>query len=385
MTLIKYIVGGTLVAFATSSLALTIGSVRGDVWLEQALELVVPIQMDTPADATTVCPIVELSYGDSTVDPRLVRVAADSSPDSDVLRLRISSAAPVNDAVVNLVVQAGCAQKVVRRFQLLPDVQTAAATAPLPAVQEVPLLASPPATPSPDTAAAKPFRSAPGAGPAGADRARKPPSTPARAKARPPAPTPPPDAGAGGARLTLDPLSAVGQRGAVPLASQAPDPDMMAAQEELQKLRADYLGLQLQAARTETEFASLREHLAKAESERNMVIMVAGGAFAAMVVVVAAGLVWWGRKERERLRQQEALDDEEQELLSDLNAVAADKWQAPAPFRTAAVEEEVTVAMPLDPVVVEQQTTATVPMAARPGPAIDIDIDLPLGQQGYRL
>jgi hypothetical protein len=344
--MMKLLVGAALVGVAVASAALTIGPVRGDVWMEQPLELVVPLQLDSGAEpGASVCATAEVSYGDSVIDARWVRVLQEPVGDAvgGNYRLRVLASVPINEAVVTVLVQAGCEQKVTRRFQLLPDVAHLATA--MPAVRtpvaEVPLAAIDHASPTGGAAAPvvaaqntpaldKPVaakRVKPSAMPGAAPAA-----SPARKRAAQ-APVPRADA-IPTPHLTLDAVAVFGQRVATPeAASVAASPDAMQAMDELQKLRADYQGLQERANRNEAEFAAMRRHLEQAQADRSMVIAWAVGGFVALVVLVLGGLLWLGRRERvgmARVTGTSELDAEATALLEDFQPSAADKWFAPA-------------------------------------------------------
>lgn len=351
MTMYKHIVGLTLAISVGGSLALTIGSVQGDVWIERALDLSVAVQLDTATEPTALCAQAELAYGDSPVESRWLRLTAENGAEAESVRLRIVSSAPVNDAVVNLVVQVGCEQKVVRHFLLLPDLPPLKSEPAMriPLVEQAPAVSAEPAPPA--AKPPKPARSlqrsttrtgtnTAAAAPRGDAQRIQPPASEKSAPATP--------------HLSLQPLAILERRVLPEQASHAPDPGLLAAQEELHQLRQDYQGLQLQAARTEAEFVALRQHLAQAEASRNTIITVVTVGFAALVALTAAGLLWWGRRERARLAQ--GFDPDAETILSDRSAVPADQWMAPQSDHPAPEE---------DP----------------PDAVVEIDVALPLGQQ----
>ena len=121
MRTFKWMVGLALTSAAAGSTALTIGPVRGPVWLQQKFDIVVPVQLEpgTPTDA--LCAYADLSFGESQVDRNQVQVTVESSATPDTASLRITSRTTVNEPVVTLVLQVGCEQRVVRQYVLLPD------------------------------------------------------------------------------------------------------------------------------------------------------------------------------------------------------------------------------------------------------------------------
>ncbi len=115
MRTFKWMVGLALTSAAAGSTALTIGPVRGPVWLQQKFDIVVPVQLEpgTPTDA--LCAYADLSFGESQVDRNQVQVAVESSATPDTASLRITSRTTVNEPVVTLALQVGCEQRVVRQ------------------------------------------------------------------------------------------------------------------------------------------------------------------------------------------------------------------------------------------------------------------------------
>lgn len=328
--------GGTCLASA----ALTIGPVRQSVWLEQRLDITVPIQLDAPTPADAVCASADVYFGDSLVDRSRVHVQPENTETPEGARLRITTTAAVNEPVVTVELQVGCAPRVLRRFVLLPD---------------IPVRGEPPAqggTPTPDLASV-PLAPAAITGAAlsdgtGAQRSAtgpvQQPSTPAPAvrphpKPRlhlslqaPPPRTPP--ASRAGDRLTLAPL----QPAEVPASPQATPP--MAATpavvassptdaERMLELQGHVLQLLQQSADNDAKMAALRARVEQAERERATLatVLAVAGTTAALA---AAAVPLWLRRRRQRPEEDPALDPEAQELIVDFNPVDADRWN-PAP------------------------------------------------------
>lgn len=394
MAIIKRFVGLVLVVTAGSSAALNIGMLRGSAWIEQPLNVVVPIQRDTANETDGLCPSAEVAYADSTLEMRRVNLVQEPNEAGDVVRLRVSTSVPVNEAYVSIVVQVGCTRKVSRRFVLLTDFPQraeltsgrSAAAAEVPTVE--PSAASAPATAASGTATTLPadattsdtsgsasggtvaptatttVSAAPSAVPG---RATPPPvRAKPRSKPRPPEAVAVPEKKPEGSRLKLDAVQVSPQKirqlesaspaepsspAATPAAETASEPALAASErEEQQKLRADLQWLQMQAAKNELEFAALRKRLEEAESDRSIAIIAAATGFALLLALAVAALLWMGRRERERsaLAPSSELDPDEEKLVADFNPVDADKW-TPASKADAGVSvEEVDLPLPVD-------------------------------------
>ena len=344
MRTFKWMVGLALTSAAAGSTALTIGPVRGPVWLQQKFDIVVPVQLEpgTPTDA--LCAYADLSFGESQVDRNQVQVAVESSATPDTASLRITSRTTVNEPVVTLVLQVGCEQRVVRQYVLLPDMpvlDTADSRRPSVVPESavpVPLVAGDSSTTSPSESV--------NASDAPAPPAERPPEV----KPRPPAvvvrPKPKP-------RLRLElqappprrtapvvvepraaelPLPSLGEQARPPEdAASAPQeaPDAQAQQEQrVQQLQGDIQLLLKQAAENDAKLADLRVRMEKAESDRATLASVLGGAV--VVVLLAVAVAWWMRRRQAvALVDDPELDPEARDLIVDFNPVDADHWAHP--------------------------------------------------------
>ena len=148
------ILGVALLLLALNSNALTLGRLRGVALVGQPLDVLVQVPLAAEEDASGVCFSADVFYADVLQDASSVRVNVEPAGQDLGLKVRILSSALVNDPVVSVVLHAGCAQKMSRRYVLLsdipsetmapraPQVRTASAMAPV-SVTPLPPVSSP--------------------------------------------------------------------------------------------------------------------------------------------------------------------------------------------------------------------------------------------------
>lgn len=136
-------VGVPLLALAGSSFALSLGGVRGNAVLGQALSLAFELKLESGEDVDPGCLRAQLAQGDTRIDGSRVTLAISGNAGDRVVRLRSST--PVDEPVVTVTLSASCGQQVTRRYVLLTELPqdaraaaSAGATAsnlPMPVVQ----------------------------------------------------------------------------------------------------------------------------------------------------------------------------------------------------------------------------------------------------------
>lgn len=361
--------GLVLAGTAVGSAALTIGAVRSPVWLEQRLDITVPVQLDPGAAPDALCTQAEVLFGDNTLSPSQVQVAVENAAAADSVKLRITTSTPVNEPIVTLVLQLGCTQKVSRQFLLLPDMPVLGDSAPRrdPALADpapVPLVsvastATPAATGAVSTETASATSTATTGSPqkekaqavSGPVAAPVAPAVVARPKPKPrlrlelqapvPRRTPPPTAAATGPHLALEPLQALGEQvrkleETAPLPQEATSAASAPEVDRMQQLQSDIQLLLKQAADNDAKLAALRERMEQAESDR-ATMASALGVGGILLLLAAAVALWMYRRQRAaQVDADEDWDPEAQNLIVDFNPVDADQWEPPAPAARAA-------------------------------------------------
>ncbi|QHI97269.1 hypothetical protein GT347_04300 [Xylophilus rhododendri] len=115
----QVVLGAALCAVAWKAEALSMGPSRGEAIVGQALDLSFDIALDAGSDASSSCVSAELFYGDSRVDPTRVRVTTRAGAQPLQAVVQVSSVLAVNEPVVAVLLRAGCATAVSRRYTLL--------------------------------------------------------------------------------------------------------------------------------------------------------------------------------------------------------------------------------------------------------------------------
>ncbi|GAC1525049.1 MAG: hypothetical protein NVS2B4_00690 [Ramlibacter sp.] len=270
--------------------AATVGRPVGAVLVGQPLEVVVPLVLDGAGDSAAECAEVEVFYGDSKVPAGNVRTDLQTGPRGPAVRVRSGSA--VNEPVVTIYLQLGCASRLTRRLVLLaePDpgadvqrqfVAAAAPFVPSQAAERTSSVVPANLAPSRDRpAAVQPVASAP-------RRVKS--SRPQTAIA------------AGGRRADANLLPAVQATPAmrnqlkldVPIgvAEPAAPPDEALRQAaRLESIERDLRDMRQLMQRTDAAYLQLQAQLARAQSQRGAELLVYA---LAVLLAVMAGVVAW--------------------------------------------------------------------------------------------
>ena len=96
---------------------MTLGPLQGSATIGQALDVSAPVVFDNVDDA---CLNADVLYGDTRLSASQVHIALVDSGGGNG-RARITSATPVDEPVVMIVLKAGCAQQSLRRYLVLAD------------------------------------------------------------------------------------------------------------------------------------------------------------------------------------------------------------------------------------------------------------------------
>ncbi len=318
------IVGLALLCVAFGSAALTLGRARGAVLIGQPLDLAVQIQLDGGEEVSASCFDAEVFHADARQDGNQVRVLVEAEPQTRTAKVRILSAAPVDEPVVTVYLHSGCGQKTTRRYVLLADLASDAAAVSVPMLvpASVPAAAKPVLTP-PKVASAKPSSRA-SAGPVaaaasvpkaktvavlkavagGAVDGKQPEVKVALSWGRPALSASKAKAGrpVGQSRLKLDPLEVLSDRIANldSFMTFAPSEDALLNIKKVQTLEADVKALRASALKSEASLADFKVRLQKAEADRFPGVVIY--ALAGLVVACLAAVAWlWNRQRRAAL------------------------------------------------------------------------------------
>lgn len=283
------ILGVTLLFVALGCDALTLGRVRGAAWVGKPLDMVIPVQLDAGEDAAALCFEAGVFHADTRQEASRVRVLVEATEQAQSVNVRVRSSALVDEPVVTVYLRTGCGQKTSRRYVLLADVPSDAAT-PLAAAR--PPIAR--ALPTSVTALApEPADVAPPETPP-AVQARK-----ARVPKKPPVTRAAPDKklperASGQSRLKLDPLELLSDRVANLDAYMTFEPpeDALRNRQRMQVLEDALKTSQLQAVKTEASLADLKQRLQQAESERFPVVVLYGLLTLVLASLTAVAFLW---------------------------------------------------------------------------------------------
>jgi pilus assembly protein FimV len=265
------ILGIALLLAASSSIALTLGRLRGAALVGLPLDVAVQVQLGEGEDAAALCFEAEVFHADTRQEASRVRVQTGALAPDRTLNVRVVSSVPVDEPVVSVQLRAGCASQTNRRYVLLADVPVsvvAASAAPLvPPVRLAPL---PLAPGSADTKPAVKTQTVPSK-PASKSVVVPPPQSKVLAPVKSQRP-------AGQARLKLDPLDLFSDR----LASLdsfmnfEPPEDALLRTQQLLAMESKLKANQALAAKTEASLLDLRQRLEKAESEHVSAVWLYG-------------------------------------------------------------------------------------------------------------
>lgn len=295
------ILGVALLFVALGCDALTLGRVRGAAWVGKPLDMVIPVQLDAGEDAGTLCFEADVFHADTRQEASRVRVLVEATEQAQSVNVRVRSSALVDEPVVTVYLRTGCGQKTSRRYVLLADVPSDAATPPVAARASIAR-----AVPIPVTALAQEqgdVASPETTPPAQARKVRppKPPVTkvtPVKSSAAPDKKLP--ERASGQSRLKLDPLELLSDRVANLDAYMTFEPpeDALRNRQRVQALEDALKTSQLQAVKTEASLADLKNRLQQAESERFPVTLLYG-LLALVLASLTAVAFLWNRQRRQ--------------------------------------------------------------------------------------
>jgi hypothetical protein len=126
--------GGLLLLITSSSLAVSLGPVRGAALVGRTLDLSVLARLDAGEDAAAMCTEVELTYSDTRIDSSKISVRTSATGEPGQALIRVTSSVIVDEPVVSLNLRAGCSAKNLRRYVLLADLPLQGSDRPLAAI-----------------------------------------------------------------------------------------------------------------------------------------------------------------------------------------------------------------------------------------------------------
>jgi pilus assembly protein FimV len=393
--------------FPIGAAAMSLGRTTSVASLGQALQFRVPITLESGETILPECIAVQVTHGESRLDPQVVRYTLEPERAPGVQMLAVRTLVPIEELVLQVTVGIGCPPRYTRSYTLFPDPPTVTLAA-VPAAPAADMGAapspgdgassSPPLAAAADTAAAAPppAASRPAPRPPPRPKVRPPSRATAKSASRPaavaaaaPSPRVPAAAraavpstsraavAAGGARLLLDPTSPrlkldldepVFMGPAASSVATASAEDALELQ-RLKALESTLSQLQQEGQRQRTNNAQLQKQLQSAQADQRWVPWLIG--LLALSLAAVAALAWrlrrraqsqdwWGASAAESslaplappVPPQEDDDDADLPIASRVQATLPpddDEWRAGrgAAFATAAAYGEAPPTMPL--------------------------------------
>lgn len=333
---LKYLLGALLMGLAASSMAASLGRIRGAAIVGNPLDLTLSVQLDGAENLSSLCVAADVFFGDGQVSPDKVRTLAAQGANPREVLVRIRTASVVDEPVVTLYVREGCAQQYSRKYVLLAEMLGNSAgpiplTLPQAVAAQVPsVTADRDARGKAAAARARQAEAAPRAGKAAyvkpesqaLDRNAEPrpgaamssslAAPPVRAAGKPPKIQARPSR----ARLQLDPIDLAVERDPVLKSSpelltppstdaqkrsvaaalwqalNAQPQDVLRDNQRLKSLESDVAGMLAQSRKTEQAVTELRGQLEQARQERynNWLIYALCGVLA--LALLGAGFLW---------------------------------------------------------------------------------------------
>jgi pilus assembly protein FimV len=118
------------------SMAVGFGSLVNATTLGQALDVTVPVRVDSTERITTDCFSAEVKVGDSPLASGALQLRLYPSPDSGVQWLRVYSSMRIAEPVINVTVSAGCPSRISRQFVVFVDPPSIASEVSVPTAVE---------------------------------------------------------------------------------------------------------------------------------------------------------------------------------------------------------------------------------------------------------
>ncbi len=320
--------GAATAALLTSASAwsLGFGEVRAQAILGQPLNLALPVTLAEGESLGAECASAEVTAGDVRLVPGTVRVRVTQGRDAGEAVIRIATTVPIDEPVLQLVVNAGCPTRVTRAVTVLADppmVSAVVAAVPTEAPPAAPTSVPAGAATAPGAATSAPRRATRPSPPSRATRASLNRSVPIRAAAAPSSPAQarsepsaaaraPAKAAPERARLQLDAARVATTASAVApgpsasevaaaLAAEAARAAASAAQARLGEMEAELARVRADSKAQTEAMLQLRAQMTQDQAQRDRQNLWTPLLLAA-VAVFALVAVWLGW----RLRQQQA-------------------------------------------------------------------------------
>lgn len=118
---LKYILGAVLLVATGSSLAVSLGRMRGATLVGRPFDATLTAQFDGAEGLSAVCVTAEIFFGDAQVPESRVRIVTSAGARPGDASIRIQTTSAVDEPVVTVYVREGCAQKNARKYVILAE------------------------------------------------------------------------------------------------------------------------------------------------------------------------------------------------------------------------------------------------------------------------
>lgn len=316
---LKCLLGALLMVLAASTLAASLGRVRGAAIVGGPLDVTLSAQLDGTENPSSVCLSAEVFFGDSQISPDKVRTSISPGAGAGEVLVRIRTTVVLDEPVVTLYAREGCLQKNSRKYVLLAEM-LGDNSVPVPSTLAQAAAVAAAGTAAPSLAGTSKAKPQTRTSTAMASSLAMPPARTAGKQtpkqAPPPAPVRKP-----GPRLQLAPIDLAAERDPVLRASpelltlpsadaqqrasaaalwqalNAQPQDMARDSQRLKSLESDVAAMLAQSRKTELAVTDLRGQLEQARQERysNWLVYALGAVL--LLALLAAGFFW--RRDRQ--------------------------------------------------------------------------------------
>jgi hypothetical protein len=118
---VKLLLGAFLLSAAAGSLAVSFGSMRGAAIVGSPLDVTLTTQVDPSAGLSALCIVADVFFGDNQIPSSRVNISVERGVTASQALVRIRTNSVVDEPVVTVVAQGGCAQKNTRKYVLLAE------------------------------------------------------------------------------------------------------------------------------------------------------------------------------------------------------------------------------------------------------------------------
>lgn len=123
-TSIKYMLGAVLLGATGSSLAVSLGAMRGAAVVGRSFDMSLTAQLADAEGLSSVCVSADIFFGDNQLPPGRVSIATVAGVKAHEALIRIRADPAVNEPVVTVLLREGCLQSRTRKYVILADIQT---------------------------------------------------------------------------------------------------------------------------------------------------------------------------------------------------------------------------------------------------------------------